>query len=806
MRSAPPGKPAIISLILLATAASGLAAVLPAAASPRPPAIAARPAGHRPLAFASRVKPPPLPAGQRYACPVPAKPGQMQCFTVIPAKPAAGVTAPAATTASGYGPADLRSAYKIATAAATKGTGLTVAIVDAFGDPKAASDLAAYRAHYGLPACTTATKCLRIVNEHGAASPLPKADSGWAIEQSLDLDMVSAVCPRCKIVLVQAASTSIIDLGTAENTAVTLGARVISNSWGGGEFFGEQTFDRYFNHAGIAVVFAAGDYGYGTAYPADTQYVTAVGGTLLSKAANARGWTETVWGKYSPPTGTGSGCSIVAAKAAWQQKDNSFPNGCLNRTGNDVAAVASPTHGVAAYDSYSGGCAGWCQGGLGGTSAAAPIIAGIYALAGTPSAGSYPASYPYQHSGSFFDVTAGGNAVVGYGCEASRSYLCQGKVGYDGPTGLGTPNGTAGFSNAGASRVTLLDPGNRVVLGGTAVSIRIKGYDTNLATTKLAYTATGLPGGMSIASAPASRDALITGTVPAGPVSYQITVTGKDASTGKTAQARFLLVGSAPLASVSAPAGSMPMSAGALCLTDPGSLNGQAQVVTCGSAGQSWTYQPGNAPSATGTLTSGNSWCLGEPATIATIPAAATVQTCTGAASQHWVAVGFGLVINAASGLCLGDQGDATATGTPVQVQRCTLVPGQSWSLPAGPVVSGLTGCLTGGGLGAAATVTTCTGGQQDQQWTMRSDGAVSVTTGSGTYCLGDGNSPDSGHAITLETCAGSGGLNIGQFWFSGPNGALVNGWGKCLHFPGGAAALVQQDCYGLGGEVWAIN
>ncbi len=811
MRPAPLAKPAIASLILLTTAASGLAAALPAAAATGRPAAVWRPAGHHRLAFVSHRTAPPLPAGERYACPVPTTPGQMQCMSIIPTgsiKAAASGMLPNAATPAGYGPADLQSAYQLASAAAPNGAGMPVGIVDAYADPKAAADVATYRKRYGLPACTTASKCLRIVNQNGNTGPLPVADQGWAIEISLDLDMVSAICPKCKIILVEASSSSILDLGAAENTAVALGAKFVSNSWGGGEFIGEQTFDHYFNHLGVAITVAAGDLGYGTQYPADIQYVTAVGGTLLSRAKNARGWTEGAWGNGTAGQGTGSGCSAVAAKASWQTADNSFPNGCLNRTGNDVAAVASPAHGVAVYDSYAL-CGGWCNPGVGGTSASSPIIAATYALAGTPSAGTYPASYPYQHAAHFFDVTTGGNGMPGYTCEASRAYLCHGEVGYDGPTGVGTPNGTAGFSNAGGQRVTLLDPGTQDVLEGAAFSLRIKGYDTNAAATSLSYTETGLPAGLSVSSVTGSRDAVITGTLPTALTSYQVTVTGRDTTTGKYSSARFQIVTSAPANLTSAPAGQVSMSPGSLCLSDPGTPGGQATVVTCGSAGQSFSFQPGAAPGADGTLVSkGTGNCLGEPATGAADQSAATLQTCNSSATgQQWIDDGVGLLVNAASGLCLGDQGNAIASGTPVQVQYCVpFQAGQSWSLPAGPVVDGLNGCLTGSALGGSITNTACTAAQQSQQWTFQANGTLSVVTSTGTYCLGDGNNPGSGRAVTLEACSTTPLNDNGQIWFPGPNGQLMNNWGKCLYYPGASGAVVQQDCYGLAGEIWSIR
>ncbi|MFI6683541.1 peptidase S8 [Streptomyces sp. NPDC050485] len=325
---------------------------------------------------------------------------------------------------SGYGPASLQAAYKLPSSSA--GSGRTVAIVDAYDDPNAESDLAKYRAQYGLSACTTANGCFKKVGQTGT-STLPTADAGWAEEISLDLDMVSAACPNCKILLVEAKSASMANLGTAVNAAVKLGAKYVSNSYGGGESSADSSYDtKYFNHPGVAITVSSGDGGYGVEYPAASRYVTAVGGTSLSTASNTRGWTESAW------SGAGSGCSGYDAKPSWQ-KDT----GCAKRTVADVSAVADPQTGVAVYDTY-GSDTGWEV--FGGTSASSPLIAAVYALAGAPSSGSTPASFPYAHTGSLNDVTSGSNG------SCSPSYLCTGGSGYDGPTGLGTPNGTAAFT------------------------------------------------------------------------------------------------------------------------------------------------------------------------------------------------------------------------------------------------------------------------------------------------------------------------------------------------------------------------
>jgi len=327
------------------------------------------------------------------------------------------------STPSGYGPADLRSAYNLtATGSATQ----TVAIVDAYDDPNAEADLGTYRSQFGLSACTTVNGCFRKVGQTGTSKP-PRANGGWAQEISLDLDMVSAICPDCHILLVEASSASLTNLGTAVNTAARLGATAISNSYGGSESSSDPSYDTsYYNHPGVAITASSGDSGYGAQYPAASQYVTAVGGTSLSRASNTRGWSETAW------NGAGSGCSAYDTKPTWQAGTS-----CSKRAISDVSAIADPNTGVAVYDSYSyQGVSGWLV--FGGTSVASPIIASVYALAGNAASVTY-GSYPWSHTGSLNDVTSGSNGTC------STAVWCTAGTGWDGPTGLGTPNGIGAF-------------------------------------------------------------------------------------------------------------------------------------------------------------------------------------------------------------------------------------------------------------------------------------------------------------------------------------------------------------------------
>jgi subtilase family serine protease len=322
---------------------------------------------------------------------------------------------------TGYNPGDLRSAYKLTTSgAATQ----VIAIVDAFDDPNAEADLGVYRSQFGLAPCTTANGCFRKVNQTGGTS-YPRGDQGWAEEISLDLDMASAICPGCHILLVEAKTNSFANLAAAVDEAARLGATVISNSYGGNEYSGEVSDEAHFNHPGIAITVSSGDNGFGVEFPAASQYVTAVGGTTLKKAATARGFTETVW------SGAGSGCSAFITKPAWQPDKT----GCARRTVADVSAVADPNTGVSVYDTYRLHPGGWLV--FGGTSVAAPLIGAVYALAGNAGSTNY-GSFSYSNLSSVFDVVSGSNGTCG-------SYLCTAGQGYDGPTGNGTPNGTGAF-------------------------------------------------------------------------------------------------------------------------------------------------------------------------------------------------------------------------------------------------------------------------------------------------------------------------------------------------------------------------
>ena len=336
-----------------------------------------------------------------------------------------------ASTPSGYGPAQFHGAYSLPTTA----TGAqTIAIVDAYDDPTAKADLDTYDSTYGLlpfPSCggTVTTACFQKVNQDGNAAPLPNKNAGWALEIALDVETAHEICQNCKILLVEANTNSFANLGTAVNTAAGLGANAISNSYGGSDSSATSAY----NHPGIAVTASSGDNGYGVESPASYNTVVAVGGTTLNLGANNSYGSESVW------SGSGSGCSTLNPAQAWQTAAAVWTaTGCGSKRGvADVAADADPNTGAAVYDStrYQGRV-GWYT--VGGTSLSSPLIAAVFALAGNASSASYPASIPYAHTSSLHDVTAGSNGT----CSTT---MCKGAVGYDGPTGVGTPNGTGAF-------------------------------------------------------------------------------------------------------------------------------------------------------------------------------------------------------------------------------------------------------------------------------------------------------------------------------------------------------------------------
>lgn len=367
-------------------------------------------------------------SSQRAVCPGPAAPGNGRCaaHVVTDGRGAPQVT----TTPRGYGPVQFRSAYGLPSAAPA---GQTIAIVDAYDDPNIAADLNAYSEQFGLPLCNSANPCFEKVNQNGSPTgPFPQVNSGWDLEIALDVEVAHGICQTCKILLVEASSSSLANLEASVNTAATLGATEISNSYGGSESSSEVG-DTAYNHPGVAITVSSGDSGYGSfGFPAASPYVITVGGTTLTLNSAGGYGSESVW------SGSGSGCSKYLEAPAWQ---GFLSSTCKGKRGTaDVAADADPSTGAAVYDSVKyQGRSGWLQ--VGGTSLSSPLVAGVYALAGGLPSGLPAASGLYGHLGDasvLHDVTSGSNGRC-------STVMCKGAAGYDGPTGVGTPLGIGAF-------------------------------------------------------------------------------------------------------------------------------------------------------------------------------------------------------------------------------------------------------------------------------------------------------------------------------------------------------------------------
>jgi subtilase family serine protease len=379
---------------------------------------------------------------ERPVCPGPVAAGAARCHAhvVVDSHGSPVTTSATSSLPPGYGPAQFHGAYSLPSASSVPET---IAIVDAYDDPSVRKDLTAYDQKFGipdLPTCastsTSATSCFLKVNQNGAVSPLPSKSSGWSLEIALDVETAHEICQNCKVVLVEAGSSSSASLNAAEATAVRLGATEISNSWGtSGEYSDEVSENGAFDYPGIAITVASGDNGYERfGFPAASPDVIDAGGTTLTLGAGNTYGSEKAWSE------AGSGCSLYFPAQSWQAEAAGWSStGCGTSRGvADVAADADPNTGASVYDTTRyNGRTGWFQ--VGGTSLASPLIAGVYALAGNAATVSYPASLAYAASASLHDVSEGPSTG---NCSTTA---CKAGPDYDGPTGLGTPNGLGGF-------------------------------------------------------------------------------------------------------------------------------------------------------------------------------------------------------------------------------------------------------------------------------------------------------------------------------------------------------------------------
>jgi len=321
---------------------------------------------------------------------------------------------------SGYTPAQIRTAYGL-TSLTNQGAGQTIALVDAYDNPDAESDLATFTAQYSLPSCTTANGCFKVIY---AAGTKPPANSGWAGESSLDIEWSYAVAPQAHIILVEASSSSNAALLQAVDVAVQNGATVVSMSYGGSEYSTEGNDDTHYNVPGVTFCASSGDSGHGAQNPASSPYIVAVGGTTLKLNTNNTWKSETAW------NGSGGGTSKYEAEPSYQTG--------VQTTGKrgipDVAWDANPSTGVAVYSKY--GFGGWAE--VGGTSVSSPSWAGVFAIANSSRKAASKSNltlpqnllYPDAEA-DYHDITSGTNGTC--------SSQCKAKVGYDYITGVGSP-------------------------------------------------------------------------------------------------------------------------------------------------------------------------------------------------------------------------------------------------------------------------------------------------------------------------------------------------------------------------------
>ncbi|MGH2887324.1 MAG: S53 family peptidase, partial [Solirubrobacteraceae bacterium] len=409
----------------------------------------------------------------------------------------------------------------------TAGSDQTIAIVDAYDSPNAEADLAAYRTEFGLPACTSATGCFAKYDQTGGTNYPTTLDSGWELETSLDLDAVSALCPNCKIDLIEANTDGTSDLAAAQLEAGMLTPNVITDSWdvalSGRQARNFPTTGDY-TFSGITTVAASGDAGYpGSAtndFPAALPDVTAAGGTTLqpdstSGVQNVRGFTETAW------SGAGSGCNLGATKPSYQTD-----TGCTGRSYSDISADGDPSTGMQVYDSDDGG---WVV--VGGTSEASPLIAAYYAVVGSATAGQGGSaanvqgpSWAYANAALLNDPSTGSNGS----CSATISYICNAGPGYDGPTGVGSISGAViagapGIAGPGAngSYTQTVTAGAAQLQGGVYPNGTDTTYWWEYGTTS-AYGQTTTPNDIGSGTDPVQVSDPLTGLSPGATYHYRL--------------------------------------------------------------------------------------------------------------------------------------------------------------------------------------------------------------------------------------------------------------------------------------------
>lgn len=582
--------------------------------------------------------------------------------------------------------------------------------------------LKTFAPQYGIAPCTTDGGCFQKVSQSGGTT-YPAISASWSALDAKSLDAISAVCPNCHILLVEADSAAIDDLAIAEDKAAVLGATSIDNDWAIPETWlgsTETSYDSHFNHPGVAITGPAGNGGYGVRYPAASQYVTAVGGTVLTQDGGVpRGWDEAAWAS------SGSGCSAYEPKPSWQTD-----TGCTMRTLNDTAAVAA---NIAYYVTNPAGS--WHVGT--GTEFSAAIVAAAYALAGTPVSADHPVSYLYQHPGgsytnpgTAYPYADGLNSITsGSDGTCTPSYLCTAAAGYNGPTGVGTPATDLAFSplsgQSGAffgwNGMCIDDQGDAATAGTPVVgnpcqageefkwtakpdgTIRI--HSTSCLNVTSAATANGSP--VSLASCspassgqqwvPRANETLYnphSGRClydPSSTAGTQLVIQDCGTSRLETWQLPYddptatgpVQADYRPAACQVTPSGCTPQPEIVLgsCIDDAhsGTANGTViDIYTCnGTGAQNITVTPDGALQVLGK-------CLSTQGDGISAGTLMVLWDCNGDSGEHWVARSDGSLINVRSGLatCLDDPGGNTANGTQLQLAACASTYDQQWTLP----------------------------------------------------------------------------------------------------------------------------
>lgn len=409
-------------------------------------------------------------AVNRPMCARPASPRVMRCFAVQRVTVTRGTPGAyryrqpsglARGPAGGYTPSDLARAYGYHPR--VNRSHLTVAVVMWHDNPRALRDLNTFDRHYGFPRETA--RSFRKVNQYGKSGPLPSGDRRAGSETSLDLQAVRAVCRSCRLLLVEAAQPTAGSLATAENTAVRLGAQVVTNSFGEPEHPVSRRVRQAFDHPGRVLVASVGDDGwYGwdfgnsrhgrsdsrPSFPASYPGLVGVGATTLRLDHSASRTSETVWNgngradvighrRGHPVGAAGGGCSRLYPAQPWQRHEPGYGRtGCAGkRLSTDVAVLGDPQTGFDVFDKY--GSSGWVT--VGGSSLSAPLAAGMFALAGGSRGVPFASSQLYTnsavHPGLRYDVRSGGN---GY-CGGAPTAKCARTVHRRWPkAGTGNPN------------------------------------------------------------------------------------------------------------------------------------------------------------------------------------------------------------------------------------------------------------------------------------------------------------------------------------------------------------------------------